>query len=143
MDQAEVFDQRLLDQLQQGKVVQLAPKGISMTPFIRGGVDRVLVRKEDKIEVGDIVLACWGDKLILHRVYAVNGGRITLMGDGNLDGTEQVDRQDVLATVLQIVKPSGRCLKPCKAWLWRHTVSCRRIWLKIDRKTNKLFDRQQ
>ena len=133
----------LLEKLREGKMVQLAPKGISMTPFIRGGQDKVLVRKEEKVAVGDIVLVAFQGNMILHRVYAINGSRLTLMGDGNLQGTEEVALTEVLGTVIQIINPNGRCRKPGKAWLWRHLLPIRRYLLKVDRKWNKLFCKQQ
>ena len=124
--------------LQEGKVVQLTPQGISMLPFIRGGEDHVLVRKEDKLEVGDIVLVKYGEKYILHRIYAINGTSLVLMGDGNLQGTEHVEASEVLGTVVEVISPNGRCRKPGKAWLWRHSLPLRRYLLKLHRKWNNL-----
>ena len=128
----------LLDRLNEGKTVQLIPQGISMLPFIKGGRDKVLIRKEEKITVGDIVLTPYGGQLILHRVYAIEGTRLILMGDGNLKGNEIVDKSEVWGTVMEIVKPNGCCRKPHKAWLWRHTLPFRRIVLKLRRKWYKL-----
>lgn len=143
MEMKEQPSEGLLEKLREGKIVQLAPKGISMIPFIRGGRDKVLVRKEETVSVGDIVLVVYSGKMILHRVYAINGSKLILMGDGNLRGTEEVEQAEVLGTVLQIIKPGGRCYKPKKAWLWRHTLPLRRYLLKIDRKWNKYIRKQQ
>lgn len=142
MDTKESSNEAMLERLKEGKIIQLAPKGISMTPFIRGEQDKVLVRKEESVSVGDIVLVFYRGNMILHRVYAVSGSRLTLMGDGNLQGTEEVEKEEVLGTVLQIIKPNGRYLKPKKAWLWRHALPFRRHLLKIDRKWNKWFRKQ-
>lgn len=131
-------EEELLKKLESDKLVQLVPQGISMMPFISGGRDRVLVGRKEHVGVGDIVLAPHGGHLILHRVYAVEGSRLTLMGDGNLKGVERVERSEVMGVVLKIVKPDGRCRKPHKAWLWRHLLPVRRYLLKIDRKLNKL-----
>lgn len=127
----------LLKQLNEGKIVQLSPQGISMLPFIQGGRDKVRVHQEERIGVGDIVLAPHKGHLILHRVYAIEGTRLILMGDGNLKGNETVGQPDVLGKVIEIVKPDGRCLKPHKAWLWRHTKPFRRLMLKLHRKWYK------
>lgn len=143
MEMKESPNEAFLERLSEGKVVQFAPKGISMTPFIRGGQDKVLVRKEETVNVGDIVLVGYQNKMILHRVYAINKSRLTLMGDGNLQGTEEVEMSEVLGTVVQIIKPGGRCCKPKKAWLWRHVLPLRRYLLKIDRKWNKYIRKQQ
>lgn len=133
MEQENVVVYRDLDALKDGKVIALVPQGISMLPFIKGGVDQVYLLKKDRVAVGDIVLVEYHGKHILHRVYAVDGEKITLMGDGNLEGTEQVAADEVLGTVVDIVH-NGRHLKPKKAWLWRHLLPIRRYLLKIHRK---------
>ncbi len=133
MEQENVVVHRDLDALKDGKVIALVPQGISMLPFIKGGVDQVYLLKKDRVAVGDIVLVEYHGKHILHRVYAVDGEKITLMGDGNLEGTEQVAADEVMGTVVDIVH-NGRHLKPKKAWLWRHLLPMRRYLLKIHRK---------
>lgn len=133
MEQENVVVHRDLDALKDGKVIALVPQGISMLPFIKGGVDQVYLLKKDRVAVGDIVLVEYHGKHILHRVYAVDGEKITLMGDGNLEGTEQVAADEVMGTVVDIVH-DGRHLKPKKAWLWRHLLPMRRYLLKIHRK---------
>lgn len=138
MEKPLTLDEAMKERLEQGKVVQLAPLGISMLPFIRGGRDKVLVRKVSKVKVGDIVLVPHGGHLILHRVYAIHGTRLTLMGDGNLKGTEEVDASEVMATAVEIVRPNGHSRRPHKAWLWRHTIFARRLMLKLRRKWYKL-----
>ena len=133
MEQENVVVHRDLDALKDGKVIALVPQGISMLPFIKGGVDQVYLLKKDRVAVGDIVLVEYQGKHILHRVYAVDGEKITLMGDGNLEGTEQVAADEVMGTVVDIVH-NGRHLKPKKAWLWRHLLPIRGYLLKIHRK---------
>lgn len=133
MEQENVVVYRDLDALKDGKVIALVPQGISMLPFIKGGVDQVYLLKKDRVAVGDIVLVEYHGKHILHRVYAIDGEKMTLMGDGNLEGTEQVAADEVLGTVVEIVH-DGRHLKPKKAWLWRHLLPMRRYLLKIHRK---------
>ena len=140
MEHSEPLNHRNLDSLKEGKVVPVIPQGISMLPFIKGGEDRVYLLKKDKIEVGDIVLVEYHGKHILHRVYAIDGEKITLMGDGNLQGTERVTKEEVLGTVVDVVTAGGRHKKPTKAWLWRKLLPVRRYLLKMHRKWNKLWD---
>ena len=138
MEDLLTLGEEMEERLKQGKVIQFVPQGISMLPFIQGGRDKVLVRKETEVKVGDIVLVPYGGHLILHRVYAINGSHLTLMGDGNLKGTEELDASEVLGTAVQIIKPNCRCRKPHKAWLWRHTLPVRRYMLKLRRKWHQL-----
>lgn len=128
---------RDLESLQEGKVIAIVPQGISMLPFIEGGVDQVFLLKKEKVTVGDIVLVEYKGKHILHRVYAIDGEKVVLMGDGNLEGTEAVMVEEVMGTVVEIVH-KGRRRKPGKAWLWRHSLPLRRYMLKLHRKWNKL-----
>lgn len=129
---------RLLDE---GKVVVLKQiYGNSMLPFIRGGVDSVSLRNPDGVKVGDIVLAIFGGRPIVHRVIAINGTKVTLMGDGNPKGlTEEGDISNVLGVVDQIISPSGRKRKPGKGRLWRRLLPVRKYLLKVYRKWNKIF----
>ena len=138
METTDAANVELLVRLNEGKMIQLTPQGISMLPFIQGGRDKVRIHKEEKVGVGDIVLAPHDGRLILHRVYIIEGTRLGLMGDGNLKGMEWIDRSGVWGTVMEIVKPDGRCRKPRKAWLWRHTKPFRKLMLKLRRKWYQL-----
>ena len=124
--------------LGEGREVVITPKGRSMLPFIRGEVDRIKLHQPGILKVGDIVLAYFEDRYVLHRIIAINGDEITLMGDGNLKGTEQGVRKDVVGKVVEIITPDHRQHKPGKAWLWRHTLFLRKYLLKVYRKWNKL-----
>ena len=126
--------------LAEGRDVVLVPKGRSMLPFIRGGTDKVLLRKASakELRVGDIVLACLAEgQYVMHRIIAIADARITLMGDGNLHDTEMVEKNDV-AGVVEIITPTGQHGKPSHGWLWRKLLPIRKYLLKIDRKWNKL-----
>ena len=115
--------------LDEGREAVIIPTGNSMLPFIRGGEDRVVLRRRDSIAVGDIVLARLGERYILHRVIAAEGDALTLMGDGNLSGTERCSLADVLGTVVQIILPSGRVRTPGRARFWRILKPLRRYLL--------------
>ena len=128
--------------LGEGREVVMTPKGRSMLPFIRGEVDRIKLRKTDKLSVGDIVLAYFEKRYVLHRIVAINGEEFTLMGDGNLKDVEHGKRNDVVGKVVEIITPDDRQHIPRKAWLWRHTLFLRKYMLKIYRKWIKLTSKQ-
>ena len=146
MDKIVLPNDVLLDEVAQflaeGREVVMTPKGRSMLPFIRGEVDRIKLRQPDSLKVGDIVLAYFENRYLLHRIVAIRGDEITLMGDGNLMGTEQGDRSHVVGKVVEIITPNQRQHKPGKAWLWRHALFLRKYLLKVYRKWNKLKSRQ-
>ena len=118
--------------LAEGKEVKMTPKGNSMLPFIKGGRDSVvLVRPTKDFEVGDIVLAKVGNRFIMHRVFAVKGKNLILMGDGNICGTEHCVSDDVIALVTEIHKENGKKVIPGKAAFWRRIRPLRRYILAI------------
>lgn len=126
--------------LAEGREVLIVTNGRSMLPFIRGGIDKVLLRRQNELKVGDIALARVEGRYIMHRVIAINGQQVTLMGDGNLQGSmEQTTRDEVVGVVMEIITPDGRHHKPTRGWLWRKLLPIRKYLLKIYRKWNKIF----
>lgn len=122
--------------LAEGKDVVIPTKGNSMLPFIRGGVDSVKLRKLGSIAIGDIVLAEIREgTYVLHRVFALDGDMVTLMGDGNRRGTERCTAADIAGTALTILKHNGKevdCRSPRalrQARIWRGLLPLRRILL--------------
>ena len=138
----DVFLEEVAHLLAEGREVKMVPKGVSMLPFIRGGKDTVVLRKKTPICVGDIVLARFERGYILHRVFAIDGTKVVLMGDGNLQGVEQGDVAEVCGTVVEIISPKGRRRRLTKGKLWRKLLPVRKYLLKIDRKWHKIFDKQ-
>ena len=123
-----------------GREVVLVPKGRSMLPFIRGEVDKVLLQRvpQSQLKVGDIALARVGERYVMHRIITLDGDQVTLMGDGNLRGTELATRSEVAGVVMEIITPDGHLHKPTSGWLWRRLLPIRKYLLKIYRKWNKL-----
>lgn len=139
------------EQLREGKEVLFTPIGVSMRPFIEGGKDVVVLRKLPEVKIGDIVLAaiqpptsgsgavqqptaqCSNVRYVLHRIIAIDGAQVTLMGDGNIGITEHCTKTDVLGTVIRIENARGRRKLLTKGRLWYHLRGQRRILLKIYR----------
>lgn len=122
--------------LGEGKKVELKTKGSSMLPFIVGDRDSVMLRRHDIHAPGDIVLAeIKPGQYVLHRIYEMQGDRVTLMGDGNIRGTEHCTVQHILGTVELILKADGRKIVPGKALAWKRLLPLRRIILGIYRRT--------
>lgn len=117
-----------------GKDVILLAKGNSMLPFIRDGRDSILLSKCDEVSVGDVVLAAVAPSFfVLHRVIAVDGENLTLMGDGNLKGTERCTKSDVLGKAKAIIRPSGKSVAVPSGRLWRK-IPCHRYILALYRR---------
>ena len=137
MDKRVVPNKVLLEEagllLEEGREVSFTPLGNSMLPFIRGGKDSVRLCKKPAVEGGDIVLVRLPGRYVLHRVVGMEGERLTLMGDGNLVGTETCSRADVMGTVTAILK-GKRTVIPGKGKFWRTLKPVRRYILAIYRR---------
>lgn len=132
----ELFIPELARLVSEGRKVQFTPAGVSMRPFIEGGSDSVTLMRAEQLHVGDIVLAeVAPERFVLHRIYALNGEQVTLMGDGNLRGEEHCPASAILAKVASIHTPGGRSKPLTRARLWRHMLRSRRLWLKLYRHT--------
>lgn len=129
---------RLLDE---GRSVNLQPRGWSMRPFIENGRDRVELVKPDALHVGDVVLArADNGHYVLHRIVGIDGEHITLLGDGNLT-TEHCRRKDVggLARAFYINGSPTPCLTTSLRWrlysrVWMALRPVRRWLLAIYRR---------
>jgi hypothetical protein len=87
----------------EGVSVTLPVDGRSMLPFIVGGRESVILQQPAELKVGDVVLALAGGRYVVHRIISINGDNITLMGDGNLVGTESCTVADVKAKATHVV----------------------------------------
>lgn len=132
--------------VQDGVSVTFPVKGRSMLPFITGGRESVILQKPGSLHRGQVVLAQVGpDRYVVHRIIKVELDRITLMGDGNIRGTESCIPSNVLAVTTHVVDENGR-RRPLdtrgqllKARLWYGIRPLRRIILAILRRTCKKF----
>ena len=121
--------------------VTLPVNGRSMLPFIIGGRESVILQKPAKPHVGDVVLT-WADgcRYVVHRIIRIDGDQVTLMGDGNLAGTERCRLGDIKAIATHVVDAKGRRRdlysnwrsKAAKAWWYLRPV--RRYLLAIFRR---------
>ena len=135
----EILLEEVASLLAEGREVEMMTKGTSMLPFIVGDRDSVIMGKEAGgcPKPGDIVLARRSPgNYVLHRIISVDGDRVTLRGDGNVFGTETVDRMDILGKVTAVVSPSGRKRVPRNAYFWRNSAPfARRCFLALYRRT--------
>lgn len=117
------------DTLLEGSTVRISVNGESMLPFFRSGSTILLrpVREED-IRKYNVVMADAGHAFVVHRIVKVDDNKITLLGDGNIYGTESVSRDKIYG----VVDCSALHLFFAKIWLWLRPV--RRFPLAIFRR---------
>ena len=124
--------------VEEGISVSLPVNGNSMLPFIIGGKESVILQKPKGIRGGDVVLA-WvnGSRYVVHRVIGINGEYVTLMGDGNLVGTEHCAIGDIKAVATHVVDANGQQYYMYNKWrrqaakLWYRLRPIRRYLLAI------------
>ena len=124
----------------EGVCVTLPVDGRSMLPFIIGGRESVILQKPRQPKIGDVVLA-WveGCRYVVHRIIRVDGENVTLMGDGNLSGTEHCTTGDLKAIATHVVSRDGKRHDLYCPWrqrasrLWWHLRPIRRYLLAIYR----------
>lgn len=92
--------------IEEGETVQFPVRGWSMRIFVEHERDKAILKACDPqtLKKGDVVLTRIdmpdnSEVYVLHRIIATDGQRLTLMGDGNLTGTETCRREDVVALV--------------------------------------------
>ena len=131
--------------VEDGVSVTLPVNGNSMLPFIIGGRESVILQRPGQPKVGDVVLA-WVDgcRYVVHRIIRISGHRVTLMGDGNLAGTEHCDAGDIKAIATHVVDDRERthCLydrwRMRAAEMWFRLRPVRRYLLAIYKKSKKI-----
>ena len=142
----ELIIQEAVRLVQDGVSVTFPVKGRSMLPFIFGGRESVILQKPGSLQRGQVVLAQVGpDRYIVHRIIKIEPDRITLMGDGNICGTESCTPSNVLAIATHVVDEKGkrRTLESkgqmFKARVWFRIRPLRRIILAVLRRTCKKY----
>ena len=142
----ELIIQEAVRLVQDGVSVTFPVKGRSMLPFIFGGRESVILQKPDSLQRGQVVLAEVGpDRYVVHRIIKIEPDRITLMGDGNICGTESCTPSNVLAIATHVVDEKGkrRTLESkgqmFKAKVWYRIRPLRRIILAVLRRTCKKY----
>ena len=144
--------------VREGHSVTIQVRGFSMRPFVENARDKAVIAPCTSVKRGDAVLAkVEGGRFVLHRVIRVKGDRITLMGDGNIYGTEHCTISDVVGKVEAFIR-KGRSV-PDRTdgfkWklysvVWMH-LRCvrrwllafyRRIWLPVFRRKDLKYENQ-
>lgn len=122
--------------VEEGVSVTLPVNGRSMLPFIIGGKESVVLQQPPKqgetrqdtaqLKLGDVVLA-WveGNRYVVHRIIRIDGDRVTLMGDGNLVGTEHCSLSDIKAIATHVV---GSDEQPHDLYTSRRMLGVRLWW---------------
>ncbi|MCD8265749.1 MAG: S24/S26 family peptidase [Prevotellaceae bacterium] len=129
------------EMLLEGHTAVVTVKGFSMRPFLEHLRDKVRLEQPERLAEGDAVLAELSrGRYVLHRIVGLEGESVTLMGDGNLSGTEHCLRKDVCGVVTEYIRPrrtisasDPRLVRRIRAW--RRLLPIRRYLLTLYKAT--------
>lgn len=98
--------------LNNGQSVTIPVKGFSMRPMMRNGKDKVILftHTKDDIKQGAVMLFRHNGRHIMHRIIKIDGNNVTFAGDGNYRIVEQATKDDIIARVTSIKRPSGQII---------------------------------
>ncbi|MBR4779034.1 MAG: S24/S26 family peptidase [Bacteroidaceae bacterium] len=139
----DLFLKGIGELLQEGHTATLRVRGNSMRPFLEDRRDSIVLTSVTHIEVGDAVLAeIAPGKYVFHRIIAIDGDIVTLMGDGNVRGTEHCTKADVKANALAVVRKGKEYRTDGRRWIryskaWMRLTPVRRWLLAIHRRLPK------
>ncbi len=122
------------EQLKNGGTVVFKPKGISMLPLIRQGIDSVSLKKtQEPLKKYDIPLYRRDDKsFILHRVVKVNSdGTYTMCGDNQTVFEAGICDEHIIGKVEGIYRRDKFIpVHSLTFWLFSRYAFLRRAWRK-------------
>jgi hypothetical protein len=122
------------EQLDAGKTVKFSPRGISMLPMLRQGIDSVVLSPvPEKLKKYDLPLYQRDDgKYILHRIVEV-GQTYTCIGDNQFDCETGVRHDQIIAVVTAFTR--GQQMHsvnelPYRLYcrVWHHSRGIRHFW---------------
>ena len=125
-----------------GHSVTLTARGNSMNPFIVDYRDRLVLSpcSEDQLHPGAVVLAeTDNNRYVLHRILYRQGDKLTLLGDGNFNQTEQTDTKHVIGILTAVIRKGRTFYTDSYIWIfysrwWMELRPVRRILLAIYRR---------
>jgi Peptidase S24-like. len=96
--------------ISQGESVEILVRGKSMTPYLRDGIDKVVLSPvgQTKLQKGDIVLFYHSGSYLLHRIIRREEDYLIIQGDGNIKKQEKATFSDIKGIVKYKIRPDGK-----------------------------------
>lgn len=108
------------EELAQGRQVRIRVKGTSMRPFLRNGVDDVIIAPcpAESLAQSDVILFRYRGRHLMHRIVGRRDTEYILQGDGVWASQEHCSPTDVLGKVTHVCR-SGCHPLPVTSLRWR------------------------
>lgn len=97
----------ILKLLEEGKTIQIMPKGFSMHPLLVPGRDSAILRpvRDEDVRRGQVLLFRGkGELLTLHRVWKANEKGVYFVGDNQVQVEGPIPRKKIYATMCGYVR---------------------------------------
>ena len=137
------------EQIYAGCNVKFSPRGVSMLPMLRQGIDSVeLAGVPNKLEKYDIVLYRRDSgQYVLHRIVGTNG-TYTCIGDAQFDKEFGIRRDQIIAVVTSFYRGGRRCsvgnpLYRLYCCIWHYSRGIRSFIKKLKRCVSSLFSHSE
>lgn len=114
--------------LDEGTTFKIVVRGYSMLPLLGFAHDTIILRRVDHSEDISGRIAMFRNengRIVVHRVIGINGGIVSLRGDGNLYQVEQCKREEIIAVLESVVRENGKEIS-CTSPRWHRKE---RLWL--------------
>ena len=132
----------IVESLQSGQSIRFSPRGVSMLPMIRQGIDTVVISPVvEKLRKYDIPLYKRDDgKYVLHRVVGVSN-TYTCIGDNQFVRESGIRHDQLVAVVTAFYRGEKACSVKhplyriyCHLWHWtrpmRHFLRRAKRWIR-------------
>lgn len=134
------------EQLRRGQSVRFSPRGTSMLPMLRQGIDQVVLSPlPDKLKKFDLPLyQRENGQYVLHRIVEVDGETYICMGDNQFQKETDLHYEQMIALVSAFYRNGKhhnvseigyRCY--CRSWYY--TRHLRRIWRRVKNLLRRLL----
>jgi len=107
--------------ISEGASVEILVRGKSMTPYLKDGIDTVVIApfEPSELKKGDVVLFFNANGYFLHRIIKRKGNSFTIQGDGVVKKQEETSLSDIIGIVRFVIRRSGRSVSVNR---WSHIV---------------------
>lgn len=125
----EILLTQVAQYIREGRSVTLTVRGNSMNPFLVDGRDQVTLSPfiEKELQPGAVVLAREsGGRLLLHRIIRRQGEVLTMLGDGNIQYTEETCISNVIGIMTKTIRKGKEYACNERTWQWYSA-----LWFKL------------
>lgn len=133
-----------------GEVMPM-PFGVGISVVLSGSMeptlsvdDLVIVKAEEDVEVGDVVVYQDRTSLVIHRVVAMDGDTVIAQGDANNTPDAPLDRAQIKGTLVAAIPRVGglvRILKQPVVAVALLVLAC--YWLTVSRRKDERTSREE